>query len=97
MNFGTKPQGTVAPTTATAPSSPNTQTTVYPNPAHTTVTLRLPPNPPRRPLTLTDAQGRTVRHYPAPAGPEATLDVRGLPAGVYVLRCGKLAQRLVVE
>ncbi|WP_201981019.1 hypothetical protein [Hymenobacter rubidus] len=26
-----------------------------------------------------------MRRYPAPAGPEATLDLRGLPAGCYLL------------
>jgi len=33
----------------------------------------------------------------ATTGTEATLDLRGLPAGVYVLRCGSGSQRLVVE
>ena len=51
----------------------------------------------RLPLLLTDALGRRVRRYPAPAGPEATLDLRGLPAGVYVVGCGQVTQRLVVE
>ena len=51
----------------------------------------------RLPLLLTDALGRIVRRYPAPAGPDATLDLRGLPAGVYVVGCGQVTQRLVVE
>jgi hypothetical protein len=70
---------------------------LYPNPAHGTATLRLPAGAPRQPLTLTDALGRVVRRYPAPAAAEAELDLRGLPAGTYVVRCGPLSQRLVVE
>ncbi|MBF9224277.1 T9SS type A sorting domain-containing protein [Hymenobacter ruricola] len=70
---------------------------LFPNPAHGTATLRLPASTPRQGITLTDALGRPVRQYPAPATPEAELDLRGLPAGVYVVRCGQLSQRLVVE
>ena len=69
----------------------------FPNPADGTATLRLPAGAPRQPLLLSDALGRLVRQYPAPAGPEAVLDLRGLPAGTYVVRCGELSQRLVVE
>ena len=74
-----------------------TPAALFPNPAHGTATLRLPAGAARLPLTLTDALGRTVRQFPAPAGPEAVLDLRGLPAGVYLVRCGELTQRLVVE
>ncbi|GAB2711756.1 hypothetical protein GCM10011495_18860 [Hymenobacter frigidus] len=70
---------------------------LFPNPAHGTATLRLPAGTPRLPLLLTDALGRIVRRYPAPAGPDATLDLRGLPAGVYMVSCGQVTQRLVVE
>ncbi|MBO2009353.1 hypothetical protein [Hymenobacter negativus] len=71
---------------------------LFPNPAHGTATLRLPAGAPRLALTLTDALGRTVRRYPAPAASaDAELDLRGLPAGAYVVRCGEYAQRLVVE
>ncbi|MBF9143303.1 T9SS type A sorting domain-containing protein [Hymenobacter properus] len=70
---------------------------LFPNPAHGAATLRLPAGAPRLPLTLVDAQGRTVRRYPAPATAEAALDLRGLPAGTYLVRCGEYTQRLVVE
>ena len=70
---------------------------LFPNPAHGTATLRLPAAAPRLPVTLTDALGRTVRRYSAPAAAEAELDLRGLPVGTYVVRCGQLSQRLVVE
>jgi hypothetical protein len=70
---------------------------LYPNPAHRTATLRLPAGGAPAPLALTDAQGRTVRRYPAPAGAETVLDLQGLPAGLYLLRGGNLSHRLVVE
>ncbi|WP_201987648.1 T9SS type A sorting domain-containing protein [Hymenobacter rubidus] len=82
---------------ATATSQKAAPAALFPNPAHGTATLRLPAGAPRLPLTLTDALGRVVRRYPAPATAEAALDLRGLPAGVYVVRCGEYAQRLVVE
>ena len=81
--------------TAAAKATPAGQ--LFPNPAHGTATLRLPAGTARQPLTLTDALGRLVRQYPAPAGPDAVLDLRGLPAGVYLVRCRELSQRLVVE
>ncbi|MDO7875479.1 T9SS type A sorting domain-containing protein [Hymenobacter sp. ASUV-10] len=70
---------------------------VFPNPAHATVTVRLPTGAAPQPLQLTDELGRTVRHYPAPATPNAVLDLHGLPAGVYLVRSGHYSQRLVVE
>ncbi|MCI1186405.1 hypothetical protein MON38_03170 [Hymenobacter sp. DH14] len=81
--------------TAAAKAAPAAQ--LFPNPAHGTATLRLPATAVRQPIALTDALGRLVRQYPAPAGSEAVLDLRGLPAGTYLLRCGELSQRLVVE
>ena len=83
--------------TATTTSRTLAPVQLYPNPAHHTATLRLPAGPAPAPLTLTDAQGRTVRRYLAPAGPEAALDLQGLPAGLYLLRGAGPAQRLVVE
>jgi hypothetical protein len=70
---------------------------LYPNPAHHTAVLRLPTGTRPQPLALLDAQGRVVRQYPAPAGAEAELDLRGLPAGMYLVRCGPTTQRLLVE
>ncbi|MBO2009355.1 hypothetical protein [Hymenobacter negativus] len=82
--------------TTAAKAAPAAQ--LFPNPAHGTATLRLPAGAPRLPLILTDALGRTVRRYPAPAASaDAELDLRGLPAGAYVVRCGEFTQRLVVE
>jgi len=70
---------------------------LFPNPARYTVTLRLPAGAASGSLTLTDTQGRAVRHYPAPTRSEAALDLRGLPAGLYLLRDAGQTQRLVVE
>ena len=83
--------------TATTVTGPREPATLFPNPARRTATLRLPAGAVPTPLALTDALGRAVRHYPAPAGPDAVLDLRGLPAGLYLLRGAGPAQRLVVE
>ena len=48
------------------------------------------------PATLFDGLGRVVRVVALSAG-ATTLDVRGLAAGLYVVRCGRVARRLVVE
>ena len=84
-------------TATTAPAGPREPAALYPNPARRTATLRLPAGTAPAPLVLTDAQGRTVRRYPAPAGAEAALDLTGLPTGLYLLRGAGPAQRLVVE
>ncbi|WP_345071097.1 T9SS type A sorting domain-containing protein [Hymenobacter fastidiosus] len=85
---------TLTATTATRAPAP---AQLFPNPAHRTATLRLPAGTAPAPLTLTDALGRAVRRYPAPAGAEATLDLGGLPAGLYLLRGAGPARRLAVE
>ncbi len=71
----------------------------YPNPAHETVRVQLPGTEgATAPLELFDATGRLMRTQAAPtSGGEAVLPLQGLPAGLYVLRCGKLSQRLRVE
>ncbi|GAB3725752.1 hypothetical protein GCM10027594_07280 [Hymenobacter agri] len=84
-------------TATTAAIGPLEPAQLFPNPAHHTVTLRLPVGTVPAPLILTDALGRAVRRYPAPISPETSLDLRGLPAGLYLLRGVGLAQRLVVE
>lgn len=83
--------------TATVAGRTPAPTPLFPNPAHHTATLRLPAGTVSAPLTLTDAMGRAGRDYPAPTGAEATLDVRDLPAGFYLLRGAGPAQRLIVE
>lgn len=72
---------------------------VYPNPARQTAFVQLNgPGPANAPVQVIDALGREVRHAPAPpAGTTLKIPLRGLPAGLYVVRCGVLSQRLVVE
>jgi hypothetical protein len=88
---------TDATPTATTAAGPREPGALFPNPAHHTATLRLPAGAARVPLTLIDALGRAARHFPAPTSPEATLDLRGLPAGLYLLRGAGPARRLLVE
>ena len=88
---------TDATLTATTAPGPREPAALYPNPARRAATLRLPAGTAPAPLVLTDAQGRAVRRYPAPAGPEAVLDLQGLPAGFYLLRGAGSVQHLVVE
>lgn len=93
--------GTATATTAAAA----TQLSIYPNPAHRSFTLSLPLNVSQvAEMVLVDALGRQVRQQslqlPA-AGASAPVDVRGLPAGVYILQLQTghqlLTQRLVIE
>ncbi|MGI4875529.1 MAG: beta strand repeat-containing protein [Janthinobacterium lividum] len=82
---------------ATTPAALAGSLGLYPNPAHGTATVQLPAGGTAG-LSLLDVLGREVRSYPATTGTEATLDLHGLPAGLYVLRTGSgSGQKLVVE
>jgi hypothetical protein len=73
-----------------------TELAVYPNPAHEQVVVR--GATPGAGLELIDALGRLVLRGTADAGGAAQLVLpAGLPAGVYLLRNGTTARRLVVE
>ena len=72
------------------------QLSTYPNPAHEVLTIARPG------LAVTgqtaavlDATGRVIRTAVLPASGEMSL--RGLPAGLYVLRVAGLSRRVVVE
>jgi len=83
--------------TATAASSV-TDAALYPNPARQQVTLYLPALALARPVQLLDAQGRVVRQeWLASGAPSITISVSQLPAGVYLLRCGEVVRRVVVQ
>ena len=74
------------------------QFSVYPIPAHGTVTVTQPAGTVPLRLALLDALGRAVRYYPVAGNTESTLDLRGVPAGLYVLRPDTgSGRRLVVE
>ena len=75
------------------------QLLAYPNPARALVSVRLLGSAPATaPLELVDGLGRVVRTLPAPApGTELALPLTNIPGGLYVLRCGALSQRVVVE
>jgi len=75
-----------------------TQLLAFPNPAHGTVRVQLLGAATAAPLELFDSLGRRVRTQATLAdGGETTLSLADLPAGLYVLRCGKLSKRLTVE
>ncbi len=68
--------------------------TLFPNPARTTVQLT---GATGATAALLDGLGRRVRTVPVSPEGAATLDVRALPAGLYLLRAGGATRRLVVE
>ena len=84
---------------AAAPGKAAAPLSLWPNPAHGAATVRLPAGAETGPLVLLDNLGRVVRHFATPASgaTDALLDLRGLPAGPYVLRGAGRAQRLAVE
>ncbi len=65
-----------------------------PNPASGSVRIQLS-RPMAEDVELLDALGRVVRS--AKAAADVLLPLHGLPAGVYVVRCGGTTARLVVE
>lgn len=64
-----------------------------PNPAHHTVRIT---GAPAGPITVLDALGQEVRTANLPPS-TSDLDLTGLPPGLYLLRAGNQARRLVVE
>lgn len=84
----------------TAPAATVAATNAWPVPAHGTLHLRLDAAAQPRQASLLDALGRPVLTQ-AVSRAEATLDVRHLPAGVYLLRVqyaqGMATRRVVVE
>ncbi|MEL5996781.1 T9SS type A sorting domain-containing protein, partial [Hymenobacter segetis] len=72
------------------------QLQAYPNPAHGNVSVRILGTVPTAPMQLFDATGRLVRTQPL-ADADTSISLQGLPAGLYILHCGALSQRLVVN
>ncbi|WP_201983418.1 endonuclease [Hymenobacter rubidus] len=78
------------PTAARTASVLRNALEIYPNPASETVQLRLPGVPTARPATVEvlDMLGRSVRQRTAQlsATEAVSVDLRGLPAGIYAVR-----------
>lgn len=79
-----------------------TDAILYPNPATEQLLVRLPASADAlTALTVYSALGQQLLHQPVAARPDATLDVRRLPAGTYLLRLhtasGKFLTRRFVK
>jgi hypothetical protein len=84
----------IAPPYVTASGDPD----LWPNPARTTATLRLTAPSTGQPLYILDAIGRRIREQPFPAGTtQVVLSVQDLAPGMYFVRCGTVAKRLIVR
>lgn len=81
------------------PALAATPADLYPNPAHEAATLRLPaPFSHPEPVRILDPLGREVRRQAVPAqARQVALNLTGLAAGLYIVRCGTTSQQLVVE
>lgn len=66
---------------------------LYPNPAH--AVLQLPHTRPGATVTIHDLAGRV--HLTTALTPNSQVDIRSLPAGLYLVRAGSLVQKLTVE
>ena len=83
---------------ATTSASSAAALSLYPNPAHATVVLALAASPLARTAQVLDATGRVLRVQAVPSQvSQLNLDLSGLPTGLYLVRCGGTAQRLLVE
>lgn len=80
------------------PASSRPALALFPNPAPGVATLQLAGAGQARTVQLLDALGRLVHSQPLPAGAISTvLELRGLSAGSYIVRCGSLSTHLSVE
>lgn len=75
---------------------------LWPNPAKQSVTVQLPASAASTTVVLRDALGRVARTATVGRQPEATVDLRGLARGLYMVQASapdgtQYARRLVVE
>ncbi|UOQ74543.1 T9SS type A sorting domain-containing protein [Hymenobacter cellulosilyticus] len=71
---------------------------LFPNPAHGSVRLKVEPAASSRPVQLLDYLGKQVGAFQVPAQASSIpLNVQGLPAGLYIVRCQDSVQKLVIE
>lgn len=88
----------LATAAAVVAASPAGTLHVYPNPASGTAKVQLGNGATTAPLQLLNTLGQVVLSRPAlAAGQVLPLPLAGLAPGLYVVRCGALSQRLVVE
>jgi hypothetical protein len=79
-------------------SSSSAGLAVFPNPAHAAATLRLPAVAWPRTIRLLDVLGQVVRCQLLPTqATTASLELAGLPAGLYLVQCEASTCRLLVE
>ncbi|MFD1875543.1 T9SS type A sorting domain-containing protein [Hymenobacter bucti] len=84
--------------TSVGNATPTPRLVLYPNPAANNASLTLAPASQARPVVVLDALGRLICTALLPArASTVVLNLRGLPAGAYLVRCGDAAVRLVVE
>ena len=88
----------LATAAATLAASPVGTLHVYPNPASGTAKVQLASGAATAPLLLLNTLGQVVLSRPTlAAGQVAQLLLAGLAPGLYIVQCGALRQRLVVE
>ena len=84
-----------------APTIVATRTSAWPVPAHGQLHVAPDASAGPQSIELLDALGRSQRRQPATAAAEQTLDLAGLPAGLYLLRvhyaAGEVTRRVTVE
>ena len=69
-----------------APAAVAVRTEVWPVPAHDRLTVATDPTAHAQSIDLLDALGRTVRHQPFTNSATATMDIKTLTPGTYLLR-----------
>lgn len=70
---------------------------MYPNPANNQVTLLLGNNYRNQTVELTDLTGRLLQSIQTGAEEQLQLNLQGLPAGMYLVRCNQTTRKLIVE
>ena len=77
------------------------QLSVYPNPTNSILNVAIDPSltPPQgeRTITVTDVLGNVLIHNSEIVNQKCTLDVSGLPAGVYFVRVGTATQKFIKQ
>ena len=70
---------------------------IYPNPAIDLVYVNLASNHGARTIDILDGFGKVIVSQNTSASGINTIDVNQLAAGMYILRCGNVSQKLIVE